>query len=53
MWLDALDEARRSLEKEGRHPRGRVRQRAQEIMEQWMKENQQRKLMESKESDSD
>ena len=34
MWLDALDEAHRGLEKEGTHPRGRRRPRAQEIMNQ-------------------
>ena len=53
MWLNALYAAQREIAEEGIQPRGRVRRRAQEIMEQWRKENQQRKLMESKESDSD
>ena len=53
MWIEALQEAQRSLAAEGMPPRGRVRQRAQEFMEQWRKENKERKLMESKESDSD
>ena len=53
MWYNALEEAHRSLADEGIQPRGRVRQRAQEFMEQWRKENKERQLMESKESDSD
>ena len=53
MWIEALQEAQRSLAAEGMPPRGRVRQRAQEFMEQWRKENKERELMESKGSDSD
>ena len=53
MWIEAPQEAQRSLAAEGMPPRGRVRQRAQEFMEQWRKENKERQLMESKESDSD
>ena len=34
-WSEALQEARWSLEKEGRNPRGRVRERAQKIVKQW------------------
>ena len=34
MWLDAVDEAHRGFEKEGTHPRGRVRRRGQSIMQQ-------------------
>ena len=44
MWSDALDEAHRSLEEEGMHPRGRVRQRAQEILKQWREGSKDRKV---------
>ena len=39
MWFEALEEAHVSLEEEGVHPRGRVRQRAREILKQWKKGN--------------
>ena len=45
MSLDALDEAHRGLEKEGTHPRGRVRRRGQSIMKQWTEGSKDRKLL--------
>ena len=42
MWSDALGVARASLVSEGIEPRGKVRKRAQEVMEKWKVEEKER-----------